>query len=330
MYWDIQKVIDYDALFNFIVGGRGVGKTYGAKQYVINDFLKNGNQFIYIRRYKTEFKKISKFFDDILDKYPDYEFTVNKGNFLIKHKCCEEWQIIGAYIALSTAKVEKSVAYPNVNTIIFDEFIIEQGYLRYLKDEVTNFLEAYSTIARLRDVKVYFLSNALTITNPYFIYFNISLPYGRQIKKKGDILVQLYNNKQFEEKASQTRFGNIIKDTQYGKYAINNNFYLDNENFVQKKTGFSRNLFCFKYKDEKYGVWYDSEVNLIFISSDCDKTNKLCYSMTLADHSPNTMLFKGKKSPLLKMFIDYYKNGCMRFESINLKNICQDIIKMTL
>ena len=60
MYWDINKSLSYNALFNFIVGNRGAGKTYGSKKYVINRFLKYGEQFVYIRRFKDELKKIKK------------------------------------------------------------------------------------------------------------------------------------------------------------------------------------------------------------------------------------------------------------------------------
>lgn len=50
----------------------------------------------------------------------------------------------------------------------------------------------------------------------------------------------------------------------------------------------------------------------------------------MSDHSPNTMLLKGHKSVLVEQFIKNYKIGVVRFESINIKNICAEIIKMTL
>ena len=62
MYWDIGKPLSYNALFNFIVGARGTGKTYGFKQWAIKDFLKTGAQFVYVRRYKQEMKDIKNFF----------------------------------------------------------------------------------------------------------------------------------------------------------------------------------------------------------------------------------------------------------------------------
>ena len=57
MYWDIGKTLSHNCLFNFITGPRGSGKTYGAKKFVTNRFIKYGEQFIYLRRYKTEFDK---------------------------------------------------------------------------------------------------------------------------------------------------------------------------------------------------------------------------------------------------------------------------------
>lgn len=74
MYWDINRALSYNCLFNFIVGARGVGKTYGCKNWAIKDFLKTGGQFVYVRRFKTELKKTDKFFDDIIDSYPSVDF----------------------------------------------------------------------------------------------------------------------------------------------------------------------------------------------------------------------------------------------------------------
>ena len=38
MFYDYNKVLSYNAMFNFIIGERGVGKSYGAKVYVANRF----------------------------------------------------------------------------------------------------------------------------------------------------------------------------------------------------------------------------------------------------------------------------------------------------
>ena len=40
MYYDITRVLTYNAYFNFLIGERGVGKTYSSKKFVINKFIK--------------------------------------------------------------------------------------------------------------------------------------------------------------------------------------------------------------------------------------------------------------------------------------------------
>ena len=39
MYYDYQKVLSYNALLSFIIGERGVGKTYGAKKFCIKNYI---------------------------------------------------------------------------------------------------------------------------------------------------------------------------------------------------------------------------------------------------------------------------------------------------
>ena len=215
MYYEIGKALSYNCLFNFIVGMRGVGKTYAFKRWAIQDFLKNKNEFIYIRRYKTEVtaQRLKSFFDDIQPEFPNVAFKVKGNMFYINDEYAGQAQ------ALSTGKILKSIPFPKVSKICFDEFILDKGVYHYLQDEVTNFLELYSTIARLRDVIVFFLSNAYTISNPYFDYFNIVPPYGNKTIKRinNEILVEVIKNEEYTNAAMKTRFGSIINGTAYGK-----------------------------------------------------------------------------------------------------------------
>lgn len=326
MFWyDISRTLSYNCLFNFVIGNRGAGKTYGAKKWAIQDFLKTGGQFIYVRRYKQELNKISKFFDDIRAEFPEVKLEVKGRLFYING------ELAGQAVPLSTAKIEKSTPFPKVNKIIFDEFIIEKGVYHYLQDEVTSFLDLYETIARMRDIPVFFLSNAVTMTNPYFIYFNVSLPYGKLIKRTGDILIELVQNPEYIEAKKQTRFAQVVAGTQYEKYAIENSFLLDNKNFVARKTAQSEYYFTFVYNGVNYGVWADYSAGIMTVSEDIDPSFKVIYSLTTSDHSPNTMLIRGaKKSFMYKNFIEQYSLGNVRFESVKIKNIVQEVIKLSI
>ena len=54
MYYSFDDILSRNGVFNFIIGGRGIGKTYGAKKIAIDTYLETGKQFIYLRRYKSE------------------------------------------------------------------------------------------------------------------------------------------------------------------------------------------------------------------------------------------------------------------------------------
>lgn len=324
LYWDISKPLSYNALFNFIVGARGTGKTFGFKNWAIKDFLKNGSQFVYVRRYKQELKKIKNFFADIAPFFPEHSFEVKGMTFYIDSK------IAGYAIPLSTAKIEKSTAYPLVNKICFDEFILDKGVYHYLTDEVVNFLELYSTVARLRDVRVFFLSNALTMTNPYFDYFNIGLPYGKPISCKNDILIEMVKAEEYKKTASETRFGKIISDTAYSNYAINNEFLRDNTTFVEKRDPRARYYFTIIYNSNSYGVWMDSANGVIHISRDVDESYFIRFALTTEDHTPNTLYTKGRKSVYLYNLCEWYKNGAVRFGSVRVKNEIMNALKLIL
>src|SRR6056300_1738318 len=86
MYWNIKDVISHNKFLNFIVGNRGAGKSYSSKKYCIDDFLKNGSQFVWVRRFDSELDDFQHtFFSDILHNYPDsikfhykhYKFYIN-------------------------------------------------------------------------------------------------------------------------------------------------------------------------------------------------------------------------------------------------------------
>jgi len=326
MYFNGNEALTYNCIFNFIVGNRGGGKSYWFKDYAIRDYLKNKKQFIYLRRFETEIDKgkKEKFFDDIKDKFPDHEFKV-KG-----HTAFIDGEEAGQFMVLSTAKLQKSVPFPNVNKIGFDEFILDKGYHHYLPDEVTNFLEFYETIARLReDVRVFFMANAVSITNPYFLYWGIRNVDKMYYRPRKHMLVVRAVNEDFVKMKKKTKFGEIVEGTAYGRYAIENEYLRDDDSFIGKKTGNSHYSYSLVYNGRKYGVWIDYKMGKYYISNDIDESNKLSYSITMADHSPNTMLLKGK-SYNMQQFVRNYKLGNVIFEDMHIKNVCYEIIRLFL
>lgn len=231
---------------------------------------------------------------------------------------------------LTEAQDLKGSTFTKVNTIIFDEYIIEKSRRTYLPNEVITFLGVIESIARMRDIRVFLLGNSVTATNPYFLFFDLTIPYNNDIKtfKNGLILVQQMNNSEYQKKKEATRFGQLVKGTAYEDYAIKNKFMLDNKSFIEKKTGTAKFSFAFIYNANYYGVWNDFINGKIFISNDYVKNTPYIFSTTLENHSENTMfLNSAKKYNCWKNLIQNYSLGNVRFENIKIKNIVADLIK---
>jgi hypothetical protein len=143
-------------------------QSYAWKVHPIKRFLKYGEQFIYLRRYKPELKKVNQYFDNVKEEFPGIELKVKGREFYVNGK------LAGWAIPLSSWQSEKSNAYPNVSTIIFDEFLREKDNSGYMPNEVSALLNLMDTVFRDREnCRCVALSNAVSVVNPYFLYFNL-------------------------------------------------------------------------------------------------------------------------------------------------------------
>ena len=298
-YWDINVPKSYNCLFNFICGGRGTGKSFGAKYDFAKQFIKNGSQFTYLRRTKEELKKLTtqrdgQFWDDISPFMSNREFKVESDKlFIDKEK--------GGY---AHAMKLKSTPFPGVTDILFDEFIIDErgiGAPHYLFDEVTKFFEYYETIARERDVRVWFLANALSTNNPYFDEFGLTLPEPGKIKvfRNKDVLIQNVVSPEVAASKMQSRFySHVVGDSRYRDYAIQNKTLLDDDTF--------------------------------YCSPNYDPNCEIQYSATTQDHQPNRLILSGQfQGAGIRLFKAAYECGNMRFENQKIKGWVRDIMRWT-
>lgn len=347
MFWNARETLTHNVLINIIVGNRGGGKTYGAKAWAIDNFIKRREQFGYIRRYKDDLKEpMQRFFDDIAPQYPEYEFKTDSKHFYIRLKPADEsekWtdkDIAGFGFVLSTASNKKSIAYPNITTLIFDEFLLDKGNQLYLQREPIKLLNLYETVARPGTphprVVLFMLANALSITNPYFLFWNLKMPSrqdknGKWIWKHPTrpILVEDVRNEKFIDAKKNTEFGALVAGTEYADYSIDNKFLLDDYTFIEKKSPMAKYFFTFVYKGKQYGVWVEQRESKMWVSEDIDPSYPIVYSLTLKDHQPNTMFFKSiNQKGHFKTFVENYKIGNVYFENINIKNIIYEILQM--
>lgn len=261
IYYDIAGLLSQRCVFNFVIGNRGGGKTYGGKKLVINRFRRTGAQFVWVRRYRTEIDTLSDFWADIRPAFPNVELT-QKGQELYI-----DGELAGYLIALSTSMQLKSVAFPLVRTVIMDEFIIDKGRINYLRNEVHVFMELFETIARMREnVTAIFFGNAISIVNPYFDFFKITPELGRRFTKRDGVCIEFYFNEEFIAKKENTAFGRLIKDTSYGEYNMKNKFLRDTDSFIDSRPATAAaKLYQFIFDGERFSLWQDVKYQRYYV-----------------------------------------------------------------
>ena len=228
-YWSLKKFFSYGNAVNtdIVIGGRGIGKTTTALITAGNMFNSDGSQFVLIRRYKTELKKV-------IDTKPlDYVFDgiiykTNKDFYRFNF----EKETVGYAIPLSTSIDFKSTNFSKVKLIIYDEAtLIRGGSKRYLDNEVQLLLELISTIVRTRtDYKVLILGNNVDLFNPYFSFFSIPTFDTIYIDKKRGLMAEMpKNSPALIELEKKTPLYKLVKGTQYADY------HYDNQLLVARK-----------------------------------------------------------------------------------------------
>ena len=329
IWYSYDKVLSYHAMLNFIIGERGVGKSYGLKKYLLNRFKKKSKQFIYLRRYDTELKKSLKdneFFKDVINDpaFKNDHFYISGEKLYMNDKVC------GYAIPLSKASIYKSVPFPNVDIIMYDEFLIDNNTYHYLLDEPEKLLDFIETVGRLRDIQVFLLGNSISLINPYFDYFNISLPYNSDIKtfKNGLLLINYIKNEKYREVKKQSKFGKLIDGTKYGSYAIDNKFLKDNNNFIKKKSSNSKFFFNLVLNNHMYGIWLDYSDSKMYISKHYNINHNITITFNYSDHSENTILLKAK-SIFFQNLVKHYNTGNLFFESLQIKSDVTKLIHRT-
>ena len=329
-YYDYNKIISYNAPVNVLIGERGVGKSYGIKNYVIKRFLKRREKFLYIRRYDNELKAIFQkdFFGDIKEAFPDISLKANSKKFYING------EVFGYAKRLTEAQDLKSSSFEDITTIVFDEYAIEKNRRYYLSNEgmiIAGLLD--SVIRNRNNVKVFFLMNAVEGIefSPLFTFFDLRLPYNSDIKlfKNNTVLVQYMNNEEFRKERKETLIGRLMEGTLYENYALKNEILDKNNDFIERKTGTSKFNFAFIYNKETFGVWSDFKNGKVYVSEDYLENSSFIFTLTLKDSKPNVMMISAlARYDFWKQFLKNFKLGIVYYENQKIKHIVYEIIKL--
>lgn len=295
IYYSLAPLLSQRCIFNYVVGNRGGGKSFAGKEIGIKRFKKRHKQFIYLRRYQTELDEMTDFFSDIRFKFPTDKLEQKANKLYIND------ELAGYMIALTKTPSLKSVPFPEVDTIIFDEFIIDKGRLTYLKNEAELVLEFYDTVDRSRDTTTFIaIGNAISIVNPHFVYWNMYPDLNRKFTKdmSRSVCIEVYYNEKFIEMKEATRYGKSISKTKYGEYNLRNKFLRDTDSYIKKRPETANyKLYQFVLDGQKYSLYMDRREQCFYVDNTYEPNFGYFRTYVL---NPNEMDDKDQSMCLLK------------------------------
>lgn len=305
-YWDMRYCDKVKVPFNFIIGGRGTGKTYRSLSRVRNMYyegipeldIPEGMRFMYLRRTETEITSIAdQYYNPFKVLNTDNDWAV-KSSYTKKLNIGafreggdpekpSDGELIGYAAALSVFSNLRGADLSDCAVLVFDEFI-KEGIKKVMKNEADAFFNAYETINRNREnsgkppLYCYLLSNATDIESPLLVSLGL-IPLIEHMRKTGQgnytdpergIHIEYLHNLGITEAKKRNALYKLTQGTQYYKHAIENEFsYNSFENVVKQ------NL-------KEYIPWiqvgdvyiYRSKHSLMFYAS--DKQGKCQYRYT--------------------------------------------------
>ena len=202
-HYSLEEILKLEADYNVIYGERSNGKTTAVLRYALENHIESDyvNQLAIVRRWEEDFKGKNgqQMFENIVTLGWVKELTNGKYNSIYYYS--QRWFLcyydedgektlqaefpFAMGFSLTSEEHYKSTSYPNIKTILFDEFLTRN---RYLPDEFVMFQNLLSTIIRLKDdVKIFMCGNTINKYCPYFNEMGLT-----EIKKQMQGTIDLY------------------------------------------------------------------------------------------------------------------------------------------
>lgn len=232
-YYSNKAIKEHNAQYNILIGERSNGKSYCIKlEECLKPAIKAKKQtFILVKRLAEDTKKgyIEEYFADMpIEKLTKGEYNYISGyrDDIYLSNLQDDGKIvkgikIGKVIPLSNYERYKSRAFPDVNTIVYEEFVTDGLYLR---NEVKNFMNLVSTVFRRRKgCRAWLIANTISRICPYFTEWSLrAIP----TMKLGQIDEYIFHENGKEGEEADTKIcvelcanaGEAVSGMFFGKY----------------------------------------------------------------------------------------------------------------
>lgn len=224
IHYNIDNLASKGALFNLLIGEKSGGKSYQVKhKMAVEHFLKTGQKFILLRRWKDEVKsdKIEQYFSDVdIEKLTEGKFncvTYWRGGIYLSYFNAVDFKTtkgvkMGYAISLSQEQNYSSLSFLDVGNIIFEEFMSRTSYIA---NEPNKLMIFYDTVDRKRgNVKLWLVGNTISRVCPYLHEWDLSNTIKNMVQ--GDIRVITLKNETNDIKLAVE----YCRETKQKSYAI--------------------------------------------------------------------------------------------------------------
>lgn len=182
-FYSLSKIDKKTAHYYVIFGERSNGKTYAVLKKTIENWFRNHKQSAIVRRWQDDFKSkrgatmyaalnevVKKESGGAYDHVDYYGGRFYMACWMVEEsgarKSVRDEKPFCYGFALSAWEHDKSTSYPEIDIVLFDEFITRDSYLN---DEFVIFMQVVSTIVRHRKgIRIYMLGNTVNKFCPYF------------------------------------------------------------------------------------------------------------------------------------------------------------------
>lgn len=240
--------------FFYFFAGRGVGKTYGALDFLVrlvtgktnlyDDEIEGKKKFLLLRNTAVEAQSIASEESNVFKTYnlnegtnicADFNSKIQFGNYYNDN---EKTEHIGYVASLSTFSNLRGVDFSDVSIILFDECVPEKR-VRNVKHAGKLLLNALETINRNRvlegknEIVVIFLSNAIDLGNELLVELGFTTIINKMIIKNQEkitipersVYVQRWKNHPVSnEKKNKSALYKFARDTDFCEEATSGEF----------------------------------------------------------------------------------------------------------
>lgn len=337
-------------------GNRTSGKTTGHLGELYRDWVNGKGQFACGYKWTGDISGASESIFSYITSYcdpetgehlfPDISFDaipVGKGALyeLYATKPGEdELEICGYCFSLNgSSKVRKYRSLlANVNTILYDDFLPEDG--KYCPNELDKFQSIYLTVAganrpsptELRSVRVILTSNHTEISNPYYMAMGITKRFQDDCKwiRGHGWVWHRDDNKAAMQAIQQDKFLQIFGD--YGSYAAGDGYLVDTAGGVERLKGRMKYMGTIKVNKGLLmtaGIQYHYDTGYLYISASVDPSCKAIIAPPGQAYEDDVQSAK-VRTKLLVLLLDAEASGKIRYETLEQKALLYMLLNKKL